>query len=1201
MSVFTNDELSRHYKLPATLLPSNNDVLRFVLSRTKTGSLNHEAVVRELAKEVQKIWNDADCCPFAWSHIMNIFEKDVWQVYKHLQREKHLPGSNPTTKRSHKKDPSKPSKYASQPRRKSSRIECEGDPQQHTSDPKLEENQNVVEHGKIDTRKSSEISLKSLWEEEGNKLFDVKSEKKVVQYIKKGLCFDSDFYEDQKQERKYRMVVGKVTKEFIEEDKKRKKRKALEERNRLSACGIIKDDTVEEDDEVSAVEGYDDDEDFTEVNICSSFHHFNFSYYTRNKQEQKQTPPKVTKNSEVQTEPCGSPENVPVRTVNKHGKCNLIEARYLEGLSLLMAENLSASEAIKAVHIVDTVIWGQVRHLPLRLDKVYMKAYKTLKKLQSQHRNKPEESLPSSDNEYQCANDLQASIQNEIECVENDSVICLTQNITLDTSNESPEVSRLSKIVSEKLEERKKEPACTLPDVACVRHNHNLLAVYCESKIGEELTAKKGFIMPDGTSRQGVGEVAATVTKIGDKFRALKTVKITKGTANNWANAIIHMLQRLSVASNNDIHKIWGSVSAMISDLCKVNKNLAAEIKTMLGSSWQPGQAFCNLHFTLAIPEAIKTVLAVYQTHIGAEKLFPKTVGFEMNLEDKLIVIQILDCWMRLTSIRWQSRAWNKYKKFTDFAEKRDVKNVGHMLHANRFGEFEERCAGGLYLADMWLDWLSTFSDVRNQLACYLREVEGLMEQCKFLWAGIALIGIHLTVPFMSMILDHHVTPRQLLVVLPKLYNDLKTYPESLCTTDKCGIPSMAPYFLNPHIKETSPYGPQVCASLSSYIKSVDRVTMDLYLKKLTYTIGDVLKRQRGDQYEFGDNKNSDELVTRNLSEELMDDSDTTHTKPIENYFGNFDRELKKTGAQGFDKVNDDLIIKYSRDLIDDGHKWRTKENRKKAEELKLLDNDFNKKQKELVDLGIDEEDAMKLSHENKILKCVSMCKKVHGGPVISSNELENLISSWPGTEKALHTSLNYEIRLRKLSFTQVKADCALFKQKNLSIEEKKRNLLSLICTQLEFKTQADMLDLESAIKESPIETAAEDMEVDEDISRTIAPLASDSTKDTENDIWPPKIGQYIYGLFEDGVFPGEVKSVTGDTVEMDILVPAKVPNMKAEESIWKRPSLSCKSCYKLHRNSVLPFHPVITVNRYSTHRVMVFQLLNYDIAEKFF
>ena len=43
-------------------------------------------------------------------------------------------------------------------------------------------------------------------------------------------------------------------------------------------------------------------------------------------------------------------------------------------------------------------------------------------------------------------------------------------------------------------------------------------------------------------------------------------------------------------------------------------------------------------------------------------------------------------------------------------------------------------------------------------------------------------------------------------------------------------------------------------------------------------------------------------------------------------------------------------------------------------------------------------------------------------------------------------------------------ADHPLFKQRNLSIDEKHRNLKSLIDTQLEFKTLADMSDLELAI-----------------------------------------------------------------------------------------------------------------------------------------
>ena len=46
----------------------------------------------------------------------------------------------------------------------------------------------------------------------------------------------------------------------------------------------------------------------------------------------------------------------------------------------MMSENFSATDALKAVHIVDTVIWKQTRHLPLRLDKLYINSLQLLKK-----------------------------------------------------------------------------------------------------------------------------------------------------------------------------------------------------------------------------------------------------------------------------------------------------------------------------------------------------------------------------------------------------------------------------------------------------------------------------------------------------------------------------------------------------------------------------------------------------------------------------------------------------------------------------------------------------------------------------------------------------------------------------------------------------------------------------------------------------
>lgn len=135
------------------------------------------------------------------------------------------------------------------------------------------------------------------------------------------------------------------------------------------------------------------------------------------------------------------------------------------------------------------------------------------------------------------------------------------------------------------------------------------------------------------------------------------------------------------------------------------------------------------------------------------------------------------------------------------------------MIHINRFSEFEEKPTGGVYLA-VWKGWLDTFSDVQNQLTCFLCTIE----MCKFVWAGSALVEIHVTVPFISMLLDHKVTSRQLLTVLPILYNDLCYYPQSMTNLSCCDLPSLQPYFLHPLERHTSPYGVPVCQKLKEYI-----------------------------------------------------------------------------------------------------------------------------------------------------------------------------------------------------------------------------------------------------------------------------------------------------------------------------------------------------------------------------------------------
>ena len=58
------------------------------------------------------------------------------------------------------------------------------------------------------------------------------------------------------------------------------------------------------------------------------------------------------------------------------------------------------------------------------------------------------------------------------------------------------------------------------------------------------------------------------------------------------------------------------------------------------------------------------------------------------------------------------------------------------------------------------------------------------------------------------------------------------------------------------------------------------------------------------------------------MGQKMLDDPDATNTKSIENYFGNLDQEIRMTGAQGFEKCSDELVIKYSIDLVDGQCEW---------------------------------------------------------------------------------------------------------------------------------------------------------------------------------------------------------------------------------------------------------------------------------------
>ena len=83
----------------------------------------------------------------------------------------------------------------------------------------------------------------------------------------------------------------------------------------------------------------------------------------------------------------------------------------------------------------------------------------------------------------------------------------------------------------------------------------------------------------------------------------------------------------------------------------------------------------------------------------------------------------------------------------------------------------------------MRVDFINVRSETRNDLAIFLRDTQHLNDICIILQLGPALLGIHLTEPYLSLLIDQKATHLDLLEVLPKLPSEPWCSGYHYCTT----------------------------------------------------------------------------------------------------------------------------------------------------------------------------------------------------------------------------------------------------------------------------------------------------------------------------------------------------------------------------------------------------------------------------------
>ena len=685
-------------------LPTNEDVFEFVNTRSKYGKQSQSSAIRKMADAVHEIWQKADTCPLSVPAIMVEAKKLLNERKKFLTAntsdQSKLPLSKTqvsefTRKRRHPSTGRETSKRQSTSIYKTSATSTAIN--NSTTDYEV---QDVMENLIEQIIENQEEEIKALprkihlrnncspeqkWRKEvGLHLFDVFSEVERKKVELNSMAFDEAFLDDQRGARKLLIDTSKETKEFKLSEVQKKERDRRQKNYRASAVGDFSSVTYSASETGGSSEMMDEYE-VSQQDVSQT--QFISSVKTRaEKFNEVSSVLKATCKKSVGTQVEGEFVFPQVSTrlpaTKKPGTfSNQLNPRIVAAGSLLMGvAGLTTSQAIISIKIVANVVFQQQYILPPSMEKEYQKKIKIRKKLAKMDSiSKSAVLAPEIENTRQAMAEV---ISTQTEAMDTEDDVHQHQELSSDEPEyEDSGVLDLIRVEKRGISAEGRKEVLDRSRMLCkkttLRTAHHLISTLGEQQQAHEMIESQHVnLIPDGTARQGGwGKMAGAVLKVGTKYRALRLQTLGSENHSSWVDTIVHWLKRLSTASGNDVLEIWKSIMIIVSDMCRVNMNLATDVAQQLGCSWKPGQAYCNLHPRLMMSRSIVEIWKSHQSKIGHDKLFPSLEYCNLDASNDSLVKQVLDAMMSLSSKQWAERSWNKYHEITEWLQRKGLKN----------------------------------------------------------------------------------------------------------------------------------------------------------------------------------------------------------------------------------------------------------------------------------------------------------------------------------------------------------------------------------------------------------------------------------------------------------------------------------------------------------------------------------------------
>ena len=190
----------------------------------------------------------------------------------------------------------------------------------------------------------------------------------------------------------------------------------------------------------------------------------------------------------------------------------------------------------------------------------------------------------------------------------------------------------------------------------------------------------------------------------------------------------------------------------------------------------------------------------------GLRSARPEIYGVMSKLQSELHMshrqaegaIITVKCLCNFINCEYSAKPWNRSNYFADFIKPHQ--NMSLSLKDHRFNRLQDCCLSLLYHLDEISDYLTKYTNIVNGITVLDRSfVE--MEILKPIFTAISLLGVHITHPFQTLLMDSTTTYSVLLTSFKQLYNNLTTKS----ATEYIGVSQVATFVTEDVFKKSLP------------------------------------------------------------------------------------------------------------------------------------------------------------------------------------------------------------------------------------------------------------------------------------------------------------------------------------------------------------------------------------------------------------